>query len=473
MADSLSVNNDPQTGDANSPINKEPTKSPLEQSGPAGQVASGGPAGSSGAPPAAPESPAPAGSPFPPEAPSADFTPPTNNPAQPATPPVTPTEPAPAANPVPGEQGIPTPPNAAPPTSEADLGQSAPAPDTDEFLKSILQEQPQTTPAGQDANLTTQEAMPGEGNPTNPPLQEQVPVSNTNTPLQPPELNEKSIGQNTAPQPAPEPQPPEAMPEVNFNAGQKLTDNVSLDGVTNPAQPSVGAPTPPQANPPVSSNVFSGAEEPKPGSSRLKKVIIGVLVVLVLAGGYYVYTTMFSGTSSKKTTATKTATSSSSSTSSSTDDSQRKSDLIVLQQALINYYAASGSYPVSASFTFLNQSGNLLEKELVPMYLSKIPQDPSSSKAYAYKSDGKTFLLTAELDDANDAEAVIDSGKTLYKVDASTIATGEAGTTTGATSSGATSGQSSTTSTYPSSTSTGSAQAGSTAVSVPPVPSTP
>jgi hypothetical protein len=277
--------------------------------------------------------------------------------------------------------------------------------------------------------------MPGEANPVTPPLQEQTPVAGENLPLQSPGLNEAPIGQNPPTEPAPIPAPPVETVETNqpampgtMSQESKLNDTVSLGGLPTPGQPGM-PPAPAQANPdaPASPDVFGGAPAPQ-GGSGLKKVIIGVLVLVVLAGGYYAYTVFgkTSGTTTKSTSnnsATKSATTSQSQTSASlAGDTQRKSDLKVIQTALIDYKASSGKYPESATYTFLNTSGNVVEKALVPVYLSVLPQDPTPSKAYAYKSDGTTFTLTAELDNASDPEVVLDNGKSLYRIDQNSTA---------------------------------------------------
>lgn len=475
MSDNLNVNTNVQPGDANSPINNVPTKSPLEQSAPVGPVAvQGGPVPTPVVPaPTPPATPA-AASPFPPDAPVA-----VNQPA-----PVEPQAVAPAIEtPAPIDSAQPTV-NLAPPTENADLGESAPAPDTDEFLKSILQEQPQPTASNlSDANLATQDMMPGENAPVNPPLEEPTPMASINNPIETPapNLNDKPIDQ-IASQPQNverqvQPQAPEAMPEVNFNSGQKLTDNVALDGVNSAST----APQPPAVNSdtPVSSDVFAGGEPPK--SSGLKRIILIVLVLVVAAGGYYAYTVLMGGTAktSNSTSASKSVTTSTASTISSTADSQRKADLIVIQQALIDFSSGnSGQYPVSANTTFLNLPGNILEQELVPNYLSKLPVDPSSSKAYGYKSDGQTFTLTAELDNANDPEATLVSGKSLYEVNSTTVSGSSTNSSTNPTSSTQSSSTGATviatpTSVSSSGSSVDTAQVGDSVITTPPVPGSP
>jgi hypothetical protein len=410
MADNLNMNGN-QAPDANSgdgSINNAPSQSPLEQAIPAAQPAAPPDSATPGAPPLEPSA-----SPFPPEAPAAGA----------------------PINPEPSVQveaqaapSIPTPPPATPSSSEVDMGQSATPPDTDEFLKSILQEQPQPQANEMSSSDMTTNQMPGENNPINQPLQEQTPVTTENPPLQDPGLNESPIGQAPPQEPAPTPMPtppveaPEASPPnmPSTTDGPKLNDNVSLGGIgTSPStpqpSPTIGQDTP------ASPDVFAGAPQGGQGGSGLKKVIIGVLVLVVLAGGYYAYT-MLGNTSKTPSNANKTAKSVTAtggqegSQALSSSDTQRKADLKVIQSALIDYKAASSSYPVSATYTFLNTSGNIVEKALVPVYLNVLPQDPAPAKAYAYKSDGTTFTLTAELDNSTDPEAVLDNGKPLYRI---------------------------------------------------------
>jgi len=413
MADNLNVANNLQSGE-DPPINKEPTQSPLEQS-------------------------TPVNNPLPTSESTVSAVP--SSGAQ-ATPTI-------AGATVAGEA------NQAPPAQEQDMGESAPAPDTDEFLKSILQEQPQVaTDQGQAGETTDQ--MPGEANPVNQPLQEQNPVDMNSPAGGIAQLNDDPLDQVQAipdSEPAPSTaQPhtgePTPMPEVaaemesvgNMNQEPRLSDNISLDGVNTAPSITPMSPEPPQGGESVSTEPMPADEKAK--NSPVKMIVLVVLVIVVLIAGYYAYSILFpsssndtSSTNSVPNIATVTAT-----VTTGNSDSQRKADLFEIQDALLNYAAANnGKYPVSESYSFLNQTGNILETELVPTYLAALPADPSTSKSYAYKSDGTTFTLTAELDNANDPEAVMDSGKVLLKVTQSSTASSSTASTTSATSTATTS----------------------------------
>jgi len=400
MADNLNVSNS-TGGEQNPPINNVPTQSPLEQSGLN-------------------------------QAPSQA----TNIPAEPGMPVSTPPQQMPGGDLATQSAVNAGGPNEMPPASPADLGESAPAPDTDEFLKSILQEQPQPqTPASEPLAPLDNTAPTG-----NMPLQEQsAPASIPEaTPV---DLNEKPLDQVMPSEPKLDStmpaQPAESLPPLTSPQEPKLADNVPVDTFASnsaPAQPSEPGmpPEPPLPNQP-SSNPDPMLAPPQPGGSMIKKIIIIVLALIVLAGGYYAYTTLFAGgiaTNSSPSSATQ----ESAPVDNTSQDSQRKSDLLQIKQALLNYSAGSGGqYPISVTFIYLNQPGNILEKELVPVYLSKLPEDPKASKAYAYKSDGLTFTLSAELDDANDPEGVMDSGKVLYQVTSSASASPSTTTPEGST----------------------------------------
>ena len=389
MADNLNVANDPQLGGTNSPINDAPTKSPLEESVPADNGSTGMASPDMGMPPVSPE-PAPMG-----QVPAA--------------------EPAPSIPPAPATEG---------------LGESSTPPNTDEFLNSILQQQPQGSVAGStegDMNSMSTPPAPSiqteSAPPLNTPLEPKEPEMNMpNSPLPTPTSEvamESQIPQTPTP-PAPTMPEMSSTPEPMQNAFAPATpaptiqDGVSLDGV----QTAPAAPEPPQTtDAPVSSNVFS--QPPKGGSGGMKKIILAVLALIVIGGGYYAYA-MFAGGSGTTNTAAKTKTATASKvagvTASSPNDTQRKTDLGVIRDALMNYYSGSNQYPVSADIVMLNVTGNVLEQALVPQYLAKLPTDPDTTKAYGYKSDGMSFTLSAVLDNTSDSEAVMESGKAIYKL---------------------------------------------------------
>lgn len=99
------------------------------------------------------------------------------------------------------------------------------------------------------------------------------------------------------------------------------------------------------------------------------------------------------------------------------NDAIRKTDLINLKTALGKYYSAKQSYPTSISISKTSDVDTPL-KVLVPDYISSLPVDPlSPTNYYGYKSaDGKTFELTAVLEDQSDQAGTFVGNYFLYIV---------------------------------------------------------
>ncbi|MFH1910148.1 MAG: hypothetical protein ABIJ72_03115 [bacterium] len=387
MADNLNVTNNQTDGDESSPINEVPNQSPLEQSIPAGNFPDG-----TGQPPAAV--------------------------ANGSLPPATPPAPQAPETPVAGSASVP------PPVGGENLGESATPPSTDEFLNSVLEQQPQvgSSPATTEPapSIQTEPAPP-----INQPLEpKDASADQVNAPLQAPpvQTDQSSLsleGQIQAPtqsepapaMPAPAPTDPMQAPQTE----QRIQDDVALGGVQAAPVVSQTPQVPQNTDAPVSGDVFS--DQPPQGGSAMKKIILAVLALVIIGAGYYAYTA-FSSSSKQDNSLLVTATPAANAISDTTtgDDVQRKTDLQAIQDALLNYYAGAGTYPVSNELLALNKKGNVVEKALVPEQLAKLPTDPDSTKYYAYKSDGFTFTLSAVLDNSNDAEAVIENGKVLYKL---------------------------------------------------------
>lgn len=96
-------------------------------------------------------------------------------------------------------------------------------------------------------------------------------------------------------------------------------------------------------------------------------------------------------------------------------DAKRKTDVGAILDALKRYKADNGSYPVSKDLLKLNASGNMIEKVLVPKYLTALPADPTDGWYYAYKSnEGKNCSISARLEDASDADGQTIGGVLLY-----------------------------------------------------------
>jgi flagellar basal body-associated protein FliL len=281
------------------------------------------------------------------------------------------------------------------PSSPAGGGESetAKAPDTDEFLKSILDEKPVTQAA------TPEESIAGAP-------EESTPAALSVPSVSAPISDESALdgGKEQAP---------------------KIKDEISgLDQIIGPSEGSKAGENGPSETKSISSDIFSAAAKSAGKSNSLKLVILILVALVVVIGGYILFTRFFGkSTTSTLTTATpvSNASSEATATTKATLDNQRKSDLHTIQEALINYFAAQSKYPVSEKLVLLSTSGNILEKELIPTYLNKLPADPVATKSYGYKSDGKTFTLTAVLDNTSDPDVTLEGGLPLFEVTPSTV----------------------------------------------------
>jgi len=293
--------------------------------------------------------------------------------------------------------------SSSPSSSQADGegNETAKAPDTDEFLRSILDEKPDvqaTTPEGPNAGASEESAAA-----------------------------DQAVGQSEPPAPsAPLPISDESALDGNREQAPKIKDEISgLDQITGPSDESGADDNGSSKTKTIASDIFSAVTKPAASKSNSLRLVILVLIALVVViGGYILFTKFFGKFSSKNQTSTTsvfTPSAEDTTTAKVSLDDQRKSDLHTIQEALINYFAAQTKYPVSEKLVLLNTPGNILEKELVPTYISKLPADPVSTKSYGYKSDGKTFTLTAVLDNANDPDVTLEGGLPLFKVTPSTV----------------------------------------------------
>ncbi|OQB06552.1 MAG: Bacterial type II secretion system protein G [bacterium ADurb.Bin212] len=99
-------------------------------------------------------------------------------------------------------------------------------------------------------------------------------------------------------------------------------------------------------------------------------------------------------------------------------DARRHQDLLSIKNALDNYKSRYGQYPKSNSFININSASNILKQSLVPSYLDSIPSDPNSNAGwwYGYKSDGRSFTLSARFENINDREVTKVGGVYLHYV---------------------------------------------------------
>ncbi len=98
-------------------------------------------------------------------------------------------------------------------------------------------------------------------------------------------------------------------------------------------------------------------------------------------------------------------------------DQRRKDDLATIQVALEQYKKNTGQYPPSPTFTdsktFLASSPLVA---LIPTYMQSLPVDPLNPiRWYGYKSpDGKSYSLTASLENLSDPEGKFEGDIYLY-----------------------------------------------------------
>lgn len=122
------------------------------------------------------------------------------------------------------------------------------------------------------------------------------------------------------------------------------------------------------------------------------------------------------------------------------NDKLRKSDLVALKAALKQYYQANQAYPIATTTLKTSEETSALSV-LVPTYIAKLPIDPlSPTYYYGYKSDGKTFEVTAVLEDKTTAGGVQVGTLYLYKVTDTSVETPAATSSTDATTTTGTTG---------------------------------
>lgn len=242
-------------------------------------------------------------------------------------------------------------------------------------------------------------------------------------------------------------QPPKNLPPSEGNPGMGQSSS-------SPA-PSTTPPPPPLPNTPQAAPVAHAASVPVRPKGKGRKVflVLGILIIL-LGLGYLGFTllakqgapidtaslgvqtitpTLPSTAPLSDTTATTTTTSTlapstpstlgapSSTTATETvqtRDAIRKKDLATIQTYLESHFNNKGAYPVSANVAKLNDSTNSVVTALVPKYTSALPRDPKDPAFfYGYKSvDGKTYTLSAQLENTADPEGKQEGTIYLYTV---------------------------------------------------------
>lgn len=112
------------------------------------------------------------------------------------------------------------------------------------------------------------------------------------------------------------------------------------------------------------------------------------------------------------------------------NDKIRKEDLSSLKTALKAYYQANQTYPVAATTQKTSDATSALSV-LAPTNIAQLPVDPlSPTYYYGYKSDGKTFELTAVLEDKTTDGGTQVGSLYLYKVTDTSVETPATATST-------------------------------------------
>lgn len=99
------------------------------------------------------------------------------------------------------------------------------------------------------------------------------------------------------------------------------------------------------------------------------------------------------------------------------EDITRKANLRDIKYALELYFTNNGSYPVSNSAIKLNDADSSVYKDLIKYTSPNNLKDPKDPKFfYLYRSDGKTFEITARLENDKDPDCEpSDSGYCIYR----------------------------------------------------------
>jgi len=310
------------------------------------------------------------------------------------------------------------------PKTEQDFGEPSKAPDTDEFLKSILDDKTGMPEGSAPPPEETLPKIPPTQNDQNPvlPPEPQPPTTDLSNELNTMEQRETPPSVNAPKTTSLSEKSPIDGQGIDVNQNKNRPGGASIDSISS-SEPSS-----------AEGDDMLNANRPKAKSSSLKIILAVFLAVVVVVIGYYVYTVLFPAQDISAqpgrdenlgeidyTTGLETE-------FYATDDEQRKADLAKIEDALLNYYAGQGQFPIVQSLTLLT-AGNILETELVPAFLDSLPTDPSTAKLYGYKSDGTTFTLTAILDDPDDPEVVIEDNQAVYSLiydSAKTSASGSA-----------------------------------------------
>lgn len=204
-------------------------------------------------------------------------------------------------------------------------------------------------------------------------------------------------GSNPAPAPAP--------------ISEQVPINIETPTIT-PDAPTQSAPVQPTAE---GQAEFSPQEMPNPMASGGKNIFLIIILVVLLASGGLYFAYWKGWIFAPKETLVPIINNQTEQTA-QTRDLQRKNDLVNIKSALKQYYQINQSYPLSQKVQNLSESDNIIATQLKD-FISPLPKDPSSpTYYYGYISDGKTFTLTAVLEDKNDPNGKEVGNYLIYEI---------------------------------------------------------
>jgi hypothetical protein len=239
------------------------------------------------------------------------------------------------------------------------------------------------------------------------------------------------------------------QPTVN-NPSENNSSSPKAESSTFEMPPNVTAPEPMGQKPlgQGSDSRESQLEEPgtNPASGPKKPIFSYLLILilfLILIGGSVLFAawsgwiklgSLFGG--GKSTPAPSTApsispavssiispqASSSSKITSNVNDETRKTDLVKIKSVLKKYYLDKSAYPQATNPIKVSDKTSALYQALVPAFLETMPDDPQAPQLYyGYQSDGKTFSLTAVLEDKSDPAGKMTGNYYIYKITDSSV----------------------------------------------------
>lgn len=226
-----------------------------------------------------------------------------------------------------------------------------------------------------------------------------------NDPLNNPSPQSSSPGGWTPQQPAPQvPAQPAAPASSPFEA---------------PAAP-MATPASPQSAPIGSDPVMMEPASPKSNMGLF--IILGVLLIIggVVAAsllGWVNFGDLLGGGNPEPSSSASVSPSASPTAVLNRNDQQRKADLANIKTNLQKYFNDKQSYPVATTMEKTTDPGSVLAAALVPAYMATLPVDPLSPNSfYGYKSDGKSYELSAVLEDLTDPSCMVTGKICIYKV---------------------------------------------------------